>query len=200
MTTGAFFRSTRVVLFGMAVAQAIPLLGSLLIARLYVPAEFGAFSTWLGVVMTAAVLVTGRLEMALVIEADGEPRRFAMAATLATICGAVAVLFVLLLGACLVVSETRPFTPGLVLAFLPATLLMAVAQTWQSWAAAEGLYRALSWIRIAQALGGELTVHDVPRGGTTVVCSFSTVVAAAGGSGEREDPPRSAARGKGRSA
>lgn len=153
MTTGAFFRSTRVVLLGMVIAQAIPLLGSLVIARLYVPAEFGAFSTWLGVVMTAAVLITGRLEMALVIEADGEPRWFAMAATLATICGAAAVLFVLVLCAYLVVPDTRHFTPGLVLAFLPATLLMAVAQTWQSWAAAEGLYRELSWIRIAQALG-----------------------------------------------
>lgn len=153
MITGAFFRSTRVVLLGMAIAQTIPLLGSLGIARLYVPSEFGDFSTWLGVVMTAAVLVTGRLEMALVIEPDGEPRRFAMAATLATICGAASVLFVLVLGAYLVVSDTRQFTTGLVLAFLPATLLMAVAQTWQSWAAAEGLYRELSLIRIAQALG-----------------------------------------------
>lgn len=153
MTTGAFFRSTRIVLLGMVIAQTIPLLGSLVIARLYVPAEFGAFSTWLGVVMTAAVLVTGRLEMALVIEADGEPRRFAMAATLATICCAAAVLVVLILGAYLVVPDTRRFTPGLVLTFLPATLLMAAAQTWQSWAAGEGLYRELSWIRITQALG-----------------------------------------------
>jgi O-antigen/teichoic acid export membrane protein len=154
MTTDTFSRSTRVVLLGMVVAQAIPLLGSLVIARLYVPAEFGAFSTWLGAVMTAAVLVTGRLEMALVIEADGEPRRFAMAATLATVFGAAAGLFVVVLGVYLVVPDVlRHFTLGLVLAFLPATLLMAVAQTWLSWAAAEGLYRALSWIRIAQAFG-----------------------------------------------
>ena len=137
----------------MTIAQAIPLLGSLVIARLYAPAEFGAFSTWLGVVMTAAVLVTGRLEMALVIEEDGEPRRFALAATLATICGVAAVLFVLVLGVYLVEPDIRHFTPGLLLAFLTATLLTAVAQTWQSWAAAEGRYRELSWIRIAQALG-----------------------------------------------
>ena len=153
MTTSAFFRSTRVALLGMVIAQAIPLLGSLVIVRLYVPAEFGVFSTWLGVVMTSAVLVTGRLEMALVIEADGEPRRFAMAATLATICLAAAVLFMLVLGAYLIVPASHHFTPGLVLAFLPTTLLIAAAQTWQSWAAAEGLYRGLSWMRIAQAVG-----------------------------------------------
>lgn len=153
MTTSAIFRSTRVALLGMVIAQAIPFLGSLVIVRLYVPAEFGVFSTWLGVVMTSAVLVTGRLEMALVIEADGEPRRFAMAATLATICLAAAVLFMLVLGAYLIVPASHHFTPGLVLAFLPTTLLIAAAQTWQSWAAAEGLYRGLSWMRIAQAVG-----------------------------------------------
>ena len=153
MTQGSFFRSTRLVLFGMVVAQAIPLLGSLLIARLYLPTEFGAFSTWLGVAMTGAVLVTGRLEMALVIEADGEPRRFAMSATLATICAVSVVLCVCVLGVYGLALDAHDLTPGLVLAFLPATLLMAVTQTWQSWAAAEGFYRALSWIRIAQALG-----------------------------------------------
>jgi O-antigen/teichoic acid export membrane protein len=153
MTQGAFFSSTRLVLLGMVVAQAIPLLGSLLIARLYLPTEFGAFSTWLGVAMTGAVLATGRLEMALVIEADGEPRKFAMSATLATICAAAVALFVCVLVFYGLVLDAHGLTPGLVLAFLPATLLMAVTQTWQSWAAAEGLYRALSWIRIAQALG-----------------------------------------------
>lgn len=153
MTQGSFFRSTRLVLFGMVVAQAIPLLGSLLIARLYLPTEFGVFSTWLGVAMTGAVLVTGRLEMALVIEADGEPRRFAMSATLATICAVSVVLFVCVLGVYGLALDAHDLTPGLVLAFLPATFLMAVTQTWQSWAAAEGFYRALSWIRIAQALG-----------------------------------------------
>jgi len=104
-------------------------------------------------VMMAAVLVTGRLEMALVTEADGEPRRFAMAATLATICVATAVLLLVVLGAYAVVPVVRNYRLGLVLAFLPATLMVATAQTWQSWAAAEGLYRELSSIRIAQAVG-----------------------------------------------
>ena len=41
----------------------------------------------------------------------------------------------------------------LLLLFIPATLIAATIQTWQAWAAAEGLYRKLAWIRIAQALG-----------------------------------------------
>lgn len=153
MAKRSFLQATRGVVIGMVIAQAIPLLGSLVIARLYAPAEFGEFSTWLGVVMMAAVFVTGRFEMALVIEADGEPRRFALVATLVTIFSAVAALFVVVLVAYLVLHDVSGITLGLVLIFLPASLLMAVVQTWQSWAAAEGLYRQLSLIRIAQALG-----------------------------------------------
>lgn len=153
MAKRSFLQATRGVVIGMVIAQAIPLLGSLVIARLYAPAEFGEFSTWLGVVMMAAVLVTGRFEMALVIEADGGPRRFALVATLVAIFSAVAALLVVVLVAYPVLHDVSGITLGLVLAFLPASLLMAVVQTWQSWAAAEGLYRKLSLIRIAQALG-----------------------------------------------
>ena len=153
MTTRAFLQSTKLVLLGTAIAQSIPLLGSLLIARLYAPTEFGLFSAWLGVVMTAAVMVTGRLEMALVVEPDGEPRRLAMIATLVTIVGVCSALTLISVGVYWSIPTIRNLTPSLVLMFLPATLLAAVVQTWQSWAAAEGLYRELSSIRIAPALG-----------------------------------------------
>jgi O-antigen/teichoic acid export membrane protein len=153
MTTRAFLQSIKLVLSGTAIAQSIPLLGSLIIARLYVPMEFGVFSAWLGVVMTAAVMITGRLEMALVVEPDGEPRRFAMIATLVTIVGVCSASTIIAVCIYWSVPVIRNLTPSLVLMFLPATLLAATVQTWQSWAAAEGLYRELSSIRIAQALG-----------------------------------------------
>lgn len=137
----------------MAAAQSIPILGSLIIARLYSPSEFGAFSAWLGMVLTAAVLVTGRLETSLAVEPDGEPRKFAVVATLATV-----VLFSLTLGALafvvgIFVPSIHSFPTSLVIASMPGIILMAMVQTWQSWAAAEGKYKELSWIRIAQALG-----------------------------------------------
>jgi len=153
MNTRSFLLSTRVVLLGAVTAQSIPLLGSLLITRLYAPTEFGYFAAWMGIVMIATVMVTGRLEMSLVIEPDGEPRKFAMMATLVTIVGASTALLLVSICAYWVVPAIRNLTPSLSLMFLPATLLAAVVQTWQSWAAAEGLYRELSWMRIAQALG-----------------------------------------------
>jgi O-antigen/teichoic acid export membrane protein len=153
MTFAVFLRSTKVVLSGMAISQSIPLLGSLLISRLYAPSEFGLFSAWLGIVMTAAVFVTGRLEMALGVEHDGEPRRFAMIATMVSIIIACSVLTFITIGAYSFLPAIRDLNLGLILIFLPATFLVAVLQAWQSWAAAEGQYRELSFMRIMQAFG-----------------------------------------------
>ena len=126
----AFWRSVGVVLTGTVAAQSIPLLGSLVIARIYAPAEFGLFSAWLGMVMMAAVVVTGRFEMTLAVEADGAPRRFAMVATLGTIL--MASLFFALVAGVVYLSGGLPdqVKPGMVILFVPATLLVGVTHTW----------------------------------------------------------------------
>ncbi len=152
--TGAkFWGSVGSVLSGMAVAQAIPLVGSLVLARLYAPSEFGVFSAWLGLVALAAVIVTGRLEVALPLEEDGDPRKFAALATLATVVLGSGSLGIVAAGAYLLVPALLGPAPALVAVFAPAVLFAASAQTWQSWAAAEGRYRDLSGMRIAQAVG-----------------------------------------------
>ncbi|MGB7630959.1 MAG: lipopolysaccharide biosynthesis protein [Candidatus Deferrimicrobium sp.] len=148
-----FWPSVGSVLSGMAIAQAIPLTGSLVLARIYSPMEFGTFSAWLGLVSLASVIITGRLEVALAIEEDGDPRKFAVLATLATIVlGCFLVGFV---SVCvyLFAPSLPGVTPALVAAFAPAAMFAAGGQTWQSWAAAEGQYRHLSRMRIAQAVG-----------------------------------------------
>jgi O-antigen/teichoic acid export membrane protein len=147
----SFLRSVGVILTGTIAAQSIPLLGSLVIARIYSPADFGGFSAWLGIVMMAAVIVTGRFEMALAVEADGEPRRFAVAATLGTIL-LVSIFIALIVGVLyLTTGLLENFQPLMAGLFVPAALLAGVTHTWQAWAAAEGNYRGLSWIRISQA-------------------------------------------------
>lgn len=135
----------------MGVAQAIPLVGSLLIARIYVPAEFGMFSAWFGVMTVLAVLLSGRFEAALAIEPDGPARQMAVAATLATICASSLVSMGALIPIAWFVSG-QTLSAALILTIVPASFMMAVGQTWQSWAAAEGLYRQLSLIRIWQAM------------------------------------------------
>ncbi|WP_188707684.1 oligosaccharide flippase family protein [Polaromonas eurypsychrophila] len=150
-TVRTFWRSVGVVLTGTVAAQSIPLLGSLVIARIYAPAEFGLFSAWLGMVMMAAVVVTGRFEMTLAVEPDGAPRRFAVAATLGTILLASSFFALITGGIYLAGGLLDDVQPAMVGLFVPAALLAGVTHTWQAWSAAEGNYRGLSWIRISQA-------------------------------------------------
>jgi O-antigen/teichoic acid export membrane protein len=147
-----FWRSVVSVMTGTAVAQVIPVVGSLVLARLYAPAQFGFFSAWLGVVLLAAVVFTGRFETALAIEPDGEPRRLAVISTLAT-ASLAAVLSAAVLGIAVGAGSgwLGNIPTVLIVTSVPTALAIAAAQTWQSWAAAEGSYRPLSAMRIAQA-------------------------------------------------
>ena len=150
-------------LTGAGVAQLIPVLGSLILARLYAPAQFGLFSAWLGVVLLLAVVLTGRFETALAIELDGEPRRLAVISTLTTVLLVASVSGVVLGIAIGIGVSSKIAVPGLLIAAsLPSALAIAAAQTWQSWAAAEGLYRKLSLMRIFQA--GSVTALQIGMG------------------------------------
>lgn len=147
---GGFWASVATVLSGTAVAQAIPLLGLLVLSRIYSPTEFGIFAAWFGMVSLGAVVATGRLEVALPLEEDGDARRVAVVATLAAVAllstvAAVAVLVLTLSGASFVAQ------PILWALGVPALALAAVAQTMQTWAGADGRYRDLSVIRILQS-------------------------------------------------
>lgn len=148
----SFWRSVTSVFMGTLMAQLIPILGSLLIARLYLPESFGEFSVWLGIVMFLAIALTARFEAALAIEEDGSARYQAVFATL-LMTGGLTVL------ACLSITALYVFVPQWFVGMsffafallVPTASLMALAQVWQSWAAAEGAYRLLSLMRIAQA-------------------------------------------------
>lgn len=156
-----FWRSVGVVLAGTAGAQSIPILGSLVLARLYAPAEFGMFSAWVGLVALSAVIITGRFEMALALEEDGEPRRFATAATIITaFIGCVLLTAIALTLRAL--GLAHEVSPGLFMALIPTALCTAWSQVWQSWTAADGRFRTLSLIRIAQA--GAITGLQIAGG------------------------------------
>lgn len=147
----AYWKNIASVLTGSAVAQMIPLLASLIIARLFSPAEFGVFSVWLGLVMLLAVFLTCRYDMALPIQEDGLPRQIGVIAT---------TLMVLLLSFLITMISIVIFTLyprlltypiELVVMLLPAASLLSIVTLWQSWAAADGKYGILSSMRIAQA-------------------------------------------------
>lgn len=149
-----FWPSVISVLTGTAMAQSIPLIGSLVIARLFAPADYGYFATWLGFVSIAAVISTGRFEHSLVLEPDGELRRLAVLSTMVTtLLGALVLGFLLSIT---LVLDVLPFefnSTLMVVALIPTAFLMAIAQIFQSLAATEGRFYDLSLMRISQAIG-----------------------------------------------
>lgn len=150
----AYWKNVSSVFSGTLLAQSIPILGSLVITRIFSPEGFGEFSTWLALVSFISVVVTLRLENTLPIVTDGQSRKEAVFIILVT------TLFVTtLLTACLFASyflfEIREFLPKrttlLVLA-PPAIVFVALNQVWQTWAAVDGSYKKLNIMRLVQAL------------------------------------------------
>ena len=155
-SSGLFWKQVSSVLSGTAVAQFIPVVGSLIIARQYLPFEFGVFSSWLGAVLVLAVILTGRFETSLAILEDGEPRRLAVICTCYTTILAAFVAFIfplcwVMIDASSLFSSTIDITFFLMLSAVPVAMLVALNEVWQSWVAAEGHYRFLTTIRIVQA-------------------------------------------------
>lgn len=149
----SYWRSVALVFSGTATAQLIPILGSLLIARIFAPADFGMFMTWLGMVSLAAVFSTGRFEMALALEPNGPERAQAATAAFATM--GLVLLAIFVPGAviyALLHARLQHIPLSLVALYAPAVAGAACALIFQAWAAAEGRFRALSAMRITQAV------------------------------------------------
>lgn len=151
-SSSIFWKNTVSVLSGTVVAQAIPLAGTIVMARLYAPADFGGFAAWLAIVTVFAVMLTARFESGLAVIADGEAREIAFFSTVLTVailaCFAVAALLVTVF---FFPAATAGMSTVLLVALVPAAFAYALGQSWESLAAAEGAYRRLSLLRIAQA-------------------------------------------------
>jgi len=147
-----FVRSVGAVFTGTLIAQLIPIIGTLVLARIFDPAAFGSFSAWLGAVLFLGVVLTGRFEASLAVEVDGRPRQTAVVMILVTI---VIMSFVagtaLVLAALAGIEVLSRLPVELLVASVPTAALVAATQTLQNWAAADGRYRHLTIIRVAQA-------------------------------------------------
>lgn len=148
-----FWKNVTSVLTGTAMAQAIPILGSLAIARLYSVDDFGIYSAWLGVVLILSVISTGRFEASIAVQSLGKNQFLAFQATN---------FFIVAMGillSCLLIVFTQIgfswlsiFELKFLLLLIPTGMVMAFSQTQQSLLAASGQYKLLSVFRVIQAL------------------------------------------------
>jgi O-antigen/teichoic acid export membrane protein len=95
MARSEFWKHVMTVLAGATGAQILPLLAAPLITRLCAPADMGAFSVWLGVVMVASIGATLRVDAAMILDHEREQQRlcFGVVAYAATVLALALVLF-----------------------------------------------------------------------------------------------------------
>ncbi|MDQ8177296.1 MAG: hypothetical protein P3A58_08070 [Gemmatimonadota bacterium] len=139
------------VLTGQVAAQLIPVLVSLAIARLFSPDAFGVFAKWLSVAMLISVVLSGRLEAALPLDASG-PLRIDTLRAIITLILLLSIVSFLTLGAAVSFQPQSFSSPRSMLVLLvPAAALIALGQSWQGYAAAEGAFKRLGLMRITLA-------------------------------------------------
>ncbi|WP_368642629.1 oligosaccharide flippase family protein [Castellaniella ginsengisoli] len=150
----SYWQRVAVVFSGAALSQAIPIAGSLLIARLYVPAEFGLFAAWYGVSVVLNLFLTARLDAAFGLASDGVERGRLVVATVLVVLGMGGLLGLL---TWLVVGLWPAGLFGVSAALTgwlaPMCLCAALSVVWQAWAANNGQIHALNAIRLVQAAG-----------------------------------------------
>lgn len=158
----SYWQRVAVVFSGAALSQAVPIVGSLLIARLYTPDEFGVFAAWYGVSVVLNLFLTARLDAAFGLAADGAERGRLVAATILVVLGMGGVLGLLTwLIAGLWPMGVFGVPAALTVWLAPMCLCAALSVVWQAWAANNGQIRALNTIRLIQAVavtGLQITV------------------------------------------
>lgn len=137
---------------GTALAQIIPILGSLIIARLYSPQDFGLFATWLSIATILSIFISLRYELALGLSEDGINRQSALFA-ISIVCIVVSIIAFLLLGFIylLPIKNRIPFNHFSLILLIPTALFIATNQAWQSAMAVDGTFKKLNYSRIFQA-------------------------------------------------
>ena len=144
--------TTKITFSGLVIAQAVSLLGSLVIARIFMPSEFGLFATWLGITSIASILLSWRLELSLVTVPDGKERLRSLRLVLATIICSALLLSILTSLAWVFISFIQNETKLFFIMFVLVACLTSMMQAWLSWVVADGDFKSVSLSRILQAL------------------------------------------------
>lgn len=157
-----YLRKVLSVFTGAAIAQAIPIVGSLLIARIYAPSAFGAFSEWLGISLVVSVFITLRLEAATGLEPEGKLRTELVFVTVLTTILAGSTVGVIALFVVSSFSSWVHISTCQLLLLSLHSIGAALSLIWQSWTANNGDIKHLSLIRVTQA--GSTTLLQIAGG------------------------------------
>lgn len=175
LRTNSFVRNVGIMMGGTLIAQAIPVLISPLLTRLYTPAELGVFAVYFSITMFITVIATGRYDLAIMLPAN---RYKGIALTLLAIglsfIAALIVSVMVFFGGEWLANRigSADILPWLWLVG-PATVLMAGYVSLTYWLNRHGRYGLMSRNRVLQS--GILAVGQLGMG-ATIAGPFGLIV------------------------
>ena len=206
---GEFGRSVLTVMSGTVIAQAVPVLASPVLTRLYTPADFGVFALFLATAAVFGTLATGRYELAVMLPEDNATAlsvvRLCLLVTLAVtgLSLGAATLFGSLIGSWFENDGLRLWA----LLVPVSVLLTGVQQTFNHWSNRGKRFRRVARSRVAQSFTAAMTIIAIgsfqggPAGlivgylsGQTVAVVWIVVTAYRGEIRQLLDAPRVGAR------
>lgn len=149
---GDFAKNVLVLISGTGIAQAIPVLISPVLTRLYAPEDFGVFALYTAVVSVVGILATGRYELAVML-----PKRqtaainvvaLAILATMAV--SAATLILVLAFGAEISHYLGRPAGERWLYLVPAGVMLTGTYQTFNYWSGREGSFKNVALTRVSQ--------------------------------------------------
>ncbi|NQT76958.1 MAG: oligosaccharide flippase family protein [Bacteroidetes bacterium] len=156
-----YFRNVFTLMSGAAIAQAIPLLISPVLSRLYTPEEFGAFAFYMSIVGAFAIIATLRYEMAVIM-----PKDDADAVNIAGLAFLVDIFLSLCLLIAIIILEMtllEYFSISHILKiwlyFLPLfVFLIGSVNIFQHWFNRNKRYKGLALAKVINSLGNNVTI------------------------------------------
>lgn len=147
-----FYKNIFTVLTGTGLAQLIPVLGSLIIVRIFSPATFGDYALWFSVTLILTVIISGRFETSIAVKRPGEERTAAIFYTLSTILIGFLIFSICTIPVYIYMQHYEHMdNAGLLLLTPIAAGFTAITQLIIAYYASEGLFRNLSIFRIVQS-------------------------------------------------
>lgn len=150
----AFARNVFTLMTGTTLAQAIPVMISPILTRIYSPQEFGVFAFYLALVSVLSVLATGRYELAIMVP---RKERAAAAVTVIALCASVLVSGILFLVVALfnrkIAALFNMSEHYQLFYWVPlSVVLMASYQALNYWCNRRSYYRQMATARMSQSV------------------------------------------------
>lgn len=153
-----FLRNVLTLMPGTLLSQAIPIVFSVILARIYSPDLFGIYFVFTAILSLAIIFATGKYELAILLPSDHQEGSSIIGVALTTTLGFCSVLFVLFLGFnTWIVSWLNTPGFGVWLLLIPLSLFFSAAnEIFYYWHNRMKRYSVLSWSKIIQSLSSAL--------------------------------------------